>query len=61
MPSHRVLVGLSAVVGIFLLMASYVRAVEVHLTWDAPTGADGKPPQELAGYKLYYGWTSSSF
>jgi hypothetical protein len=61
MPSHRVHVGLSAVVGIFLLMTSYVWAVEVHLAWDAPTTADGTPPQGLAGYKLYYGQTSQLY
>jgi Bacterial TSP3 repeat/Fibronectin type III domain len=58
MPSHRVLVGPSAVVSIFLLMTSYVWAVEIHLAWDAPTTADATPPQGLTGYKLYYGRTS---
>jgi hypothetical protein len=58
MSSHKEIAVLAAAVGTFLFMTSYVRAVDVHLAWDAPTTDDGTPPRELAGYKLYYGWAS---
>src|SRR5262245_34197329 len=61
MSSHRVIIVVAAVVGILLFVASHVRAVGVHLAWDAPTTAAGTAPPELAGYKLYYGWTSQLY
>jgi hypothetical protein len=58
MSSHKEIAVLAAAVGTFLSMTSYVLAVEIHLAWDAPTTANGTPPQELAGYKLYYSRSS---
>src|SRR5262245_7650329 len=61
MSSHRIIVVLAAVVGTLVLIVSHVLAVDAHLAWEAPPTAGDTPPQEVAGYNIYYGLTSQLY
>jgi hypothetical protein len=44
------------------LLSGDLLAVEINLSWDAPTtNADGTPLTDLAGYKIYYGLSSGNY
>jgi fibronectin type 3 domain-containing protein len=47
---------------VFAFTALPVQAVQVQLSWDAPTtNADGTPLTDLAGYIIYYGQSSGQY
>jgi hypothetical protein len=47
---------------LLILVASQARAASVKLSWNPPTSnADGTPLNDLAGYIMYYGQSSSNY
>lgn len=61
MSSFKAILALAVAVYPTFLMTSAVQAADVQIAWDAPTTGDGSPPENLAGYKVYYGSTSQLY